>query len=202
MVSGLNENLDYKYCHGQEGRKYLESIANLRLEVFFEYPYLYEGEMEYEKKYLETYFQSSSSLLFLVFHQNELIGATSCLKASDEEESFKKPFDEKGMNPGSIYYFGESLLKVKWRGKGLGKRFFHVREEFARRDPATKFLAFASVVRDDNHPMKPHDYRNHHHLWKKMGFNIANGLETSYSWRDRGEAQETTKKMQFWMKEI
>jgi hypothetical protein len=35
-----------------------------------------------------------------------------------------------------------------------------------------------------------------------MGFKKIPGLTTEYSWKDRGEVNETEKEMQFWIKEI
>ena len=40
----------------------LDPLAALRIAVFREWPYLYEGSSEYEKKYLDTYLRSARSL--------------------------------------------------------------------------------------------------------------------------------------------
>jgi hypothetical protein len=51
---------------GHQARIYQNDLANLRLQVFFDYPYLYEVTLEYEKKYLETYFQAQYSFVVIV----------------------------------------------------------------------------------------------------------------------------------------
>ena len=40
---------------GAEIRDYFEDLTQLRMTVFKEFPYLYEGSLEYELEYLETY---------------------------------------------------------------------------------------------------------------------------------------------------
>ena len=187
---------------GPEGRPYAEQLASLRLKVFWDFPYLYEGTLDYERKYLETYFQAKHSALFLIEDQSEIVGASTGVWAPEEEESFRKPFVDYGINPESVFYFGESILLPAYRGHGLGKRFFQERENYARTIPGIDYLSFCAVERPVNHPLKPADYRPLDSFWKSMGFNKEEGLKTIYSWKDRGEITETSKTMQFWLKKI
>ena len=39
---------------GKEILPYIEALGKLRIEIFKEFPYLYAGDMEYERKYLNT----------------------------------------------------------------------------------------------------------------------------------------------------
>jgi predicted amidohydrolase len=67
------------------------------------------------------------------------------------------PFVAAGEDIGRICYFGESVLARKYRGQGIGVRFFEGREAHAR---ATGFAvaAFCAVARPEEHPMRPKDY--------------------------------------------
>lgn len=186
---------------GEEARIYVNELAKLRLGVFYEYPYLYEGTLEYEKKYLETYFKAKHSFILLLKDKNEVIGATTGIWAKEEEDSFKSPFTRFGINPEEVFYFGESVLQKEYRGQGLGKVFFEERERYARKLPFIKYLSFCAVQRSA-HPLEPKDYRPLDVFWDSQGFKKIEGLTTSYHWRDRGEENETNKLMQFWIKEI
>ena len=186
---------------GSEARQYAKEIGELRLKVFFDYPYLYEGNLEYEMEYLETYFKAKHSIVVLLKEDNKIIGATTGIWAKEEEESFREPFRMYGLNPDEVFYFGESVLLSEYRGKGYGKIFFAEREKFARTLPFIKYLSFCGVVRE-GHPLKPKDYRPLDSFWQMQGFKKAEGLVTDYHWKDRGEKEETNKKMQYWMKEI
>jgi hypothetical protein len=44
-----------KILKSTEAREYLQAIAWLRITVFQEWPYLYQGSLEYERTYLENF---------------------------------------------------------------------------------------------------------------------------------------------------
>ncbi len=41
----------------------LDDVAGLRIGVFREWPYLYDGDLDYERGYLETYRASNAAIL-------------------------------------------------------------------------------------------------------------------------------------------
>lgn len=194
-------NIEKIHLTGNEARLYGDELARLRLGVFYEFPYLYEGTFEYEKKYLETYFKARHSFILILKDQGKVIGATTGIWAKEEEDSFKSPFARFGLNPDEIFYFGESVLQKEYRGRGLGKIFFEEREKYARSLPFIKYLSFCAVQRHA-HPFEPTDYRPLDSFWNSQGFKKVEGLTTTYHWKDRGEKNETDKLMQFWIKEI
>lgn len=51
---------------GDQIKTYLDDLARLRIEVFRHFPYLYDGDMDYERKYLDTYARSPESLFVRV----------------------------------------------------------------------------------------------------------------------------------------
>lgn len=194
--------ITYLRLKGEEARRYADELASLRLKVFWDFPYLYEGTPEYEKQYLETYFKAKHSFIFLVQDGDRIVGATTSILASEEEESFKKPFQDFGLAPQSVFYFGESVLLNEYRGRGIGKKFFEEREAFARTIPGVRTLSFSAVERSVNHSLKPPGYKPLDEFWNMMGFHKMPGLTTQYEWLDRNESQPTKKKMQFWIKEL
>ena len=44
----------------------MEALAAQRIRVFREFPYLYDGDVGYEREYLATYVHSPRSLAFFV----------------------------------------------------------------------------------------------------------------------------------------
>lgn len=194
--------LTFHKSRGSEARRFAKDLGRLRLEVFYEFPYLYEGSLQYEEKYLETYFNAHHSFIFLVEDDGRIVGATTSILASEEEESFKRPFLDAGIGPDEVFYFGESVLLPEYRGKGLGKKFFEERETFARTLPFIKYLAFCAVERPSDHPLRPQDYKSLDDFWKQMGFQKADNMKTTYKWKDRNNLIETEKNMQFWIKKI
>lgn len=194
--------LKYHRLTGEEARQYADALAALRLKVFWDFPYLYEGSAEYEKKYLETYFKAKHSFVFLVEDLGKIVGATTGIWANEEEESFRQPFEDAGLNPETVFYFGESVLLPEYRGRGIGKKFFEERETYARSLPFIKYLSFCAVVRPDSHPMRPEGYSPLDSFWHSQGFEKVPGLVTTYEWKDRDDDKQTKKPMQYWKKEI
>lgn len=196
------KNISIEKYVGEEARRVVDGLAELRLKVFWDFPYLYEGTVDYEKKYLETYFKAKHSFVLVVKDGDKFVGATTGIWAKEEEESFKKPLKAYGLNTDEVFYFGESVLLSEYRGLGLGKIFMEEREQYARSLGLIKVLAFCSVERPIDHPLRPVDYRPLDEFWRSRGFSPASGLFTEYSWKDRNESNETVKKLNFWLKYI
>ncbi|MGE3294718.1 MAG: GNAT family N-acetyltransferase, partial [Geminicoccaceae bacterium] len=45
----------------------LPDLARLRIAVFRAFPYLYEGSLEYEERYLQTYHEAADSVIVGAF---------------------------------------------------------------------------------------------------------------------------------------
>ncbi|HZP92062.1 MAG TPA: hypothetical protein VFB20_04175, partial [Burkholderiales bacterium] len=52
---------------GKGLERYVDDLARLRIEVFREFPYLYDGSLDYERKYLKTYIGVPDSVIVLAF---------------------------------------------------------------------------------------------------------------------------------------
>ncbi len=177
--------------------EYIQRLAELRVEVFRAYPYLYHGTMDYEVHYLSRLAQSPRSRVVIALHRNETVGASTALPLSEADRDFQKPYP----NPEAYFYFGESVLRESHRGRGLGHAFFDGREQAARALGFSK-TCFCAVVRPSDHPLKPLDYRPLDDFWKKRGYRPVEGRTCSYSWTDVNESEETSKVMQFWERDL
>lgn len=194
-------NLEIKLVYGHEISDYINQIARLRIKVFREFPYLYEGDLEYEKKYLARYVNARHSLCILVFDKAELVGMSSCLPFIEEEDDIKKPYLDAGIDIQNSFYFGESILDAKYRGNGLGKDFFKLREEYALKVyPDLIRCAFCAVQREADHPLKPPDYRELRQFWHSQGYLLNKSLVLSYKWKDINKKFEDAKTLIFWEK--
>jgi GNAT superfamily N-acetyltransferase len=185
---------------GSAANPYIPELATLRMTIFRDFPYLYNGDLTYEETYLNTYLTSPDSFLVIVFDAEKVVGATTAIPLEQETEAFKKPFLEHGYDLNDIFYFGESLLYPDYRGQGIGIRFFELREEQAKKY-AAKLTTFCAVERSEHHPLKPAGYQPLHDFWRKRGYERQADLTTTYAWRDIGEAEETLKPMVFWTKQ-
>lgn len=179
-----------------------EHLAQLRIEVFKAFPYLYEGSIDYEKEYLRVYAEAESAFLFAVYDETKMVGATTCIPLINETSDVQEPFVNAGIELESVFYFGESILLPDYRGLGLGHRFFDEREAHARSFDTCKITSFCSVVRPENHPLRPSDYQPLDKFWTKRGYNKTTSLKSTFEWLDIGESQPTQKEMIYWTKKL
>lgn len=179
-----------------------EPLGNLRIQVFRDYPYLYEGDLSYEKAYLQTYSRAPRALLYAVFYRGNMIGATTCIPLADETAEVKKPFLDAGMNIEEVFYFGESILLPQYRGQGIGNRFFDARESHAASFGTYHHTCFCAVDRPQDHPLRPVDYQPLDAFWTKRGYKKVPALVSEFEWRDIGDSDSTSKPMTYWMRPL
>jgi GNAT superfamily N-acetyltransferase len=187
---------------GAEVREVLVDLARLRIEVFRDFPYLYEGSLEYEARYLQTYANCPQSLVVVARDGERVVGASSALPLTAETSEVRQPFLVRGFDENEVFYLAESVLLSAYRGLGLGHAFFDARETQARALGGFRFAAFCAVERPAHHPMRPVGYRSLEEFWMKRGYEKREDLRTTFSWRDIGEDAETPKPMTFWVKPL
>jgi GNAT superfamily N-acetyltransferase len=185
----------------EEAEAAFDELARLRIEVFRDFPYLYEGDLDYERRYLATYLAQAGAAIIGAFDGDRLVGAATAAPLANHFDEFARPFAERGLDVGDFYYFGESVLEKPYRGQGIGLRFFEEREKAARQDGFSRCI-FSAVIRPADHPARPAGYVPLDRFWQKRGYRRIEGFITHFSWRDVGEAEETEKPMEFWMKEL
>jgi GNAT superfamily N-acetyltransferase len=186
---------------GDAALPFFGELAALRIEVFREFPYLYEGTRQYEARYLSSYARSARSVIVIARDGDQVIGASTAIPLTEHSEDVTPALAGAGLDPERVYYFGESVLRRAYRGHGIGHAFFDHREAAARAY-GFSIAAFCAVVRPVDHPQKPADYVPHDAFWTKRGYVKRPDIVATFAWRDLGEAEETAKPMVFWLKEL
>lgn len=196
----MSQNIRIERWTGKALEQYIPDLARLRIEVFRDFPYLYDGDFEYEKKYLQTYIDCPDSVIVLAFDGDKIIGASTAIPLKYETDEVKKPFIENGYDPDEVFYCGESVLDKNYRGLGIGVKFFEQREAHAKELGGFKHICFCCVERPADHPRRPADYVPLDKFWNKRGYFKHPELKTTYSWKDLDDEFETPKLMTFWLK--
>lgn len=188
-------------CHsGESLNQYIDALAHLRIEVFRDFPYLYDGDLDYERNYLQTYTQSTGSVIVLALDEDAVVGASTGLPMQHETEEFQRPFLAHHYDVSRVFYCAESVLQKRYRGQGLGVRFFQEREQHAQQLGGFDYTCFCAVQRPDDHPLKPASYVPLDKFWTKRGYVKHPELATSYAWQDIDEDKPSEKPMTFWLK--
>jgi GNAT superfamily N-acetyltransferase len=187
--------------HGARLRTRLADLAALRLAVFREWPYLYDGTAADEARYLEPYARSPQSLAVLVWDGDTCVGATTALPLADATDETRAPFLAAGEDVRGTLYFGESVVLASHRGRGLGVGFFAAREAHARALGLSR-CAFCAVDRPDVHPLKPPDAGSNAAFWQRRGYVREPRLACVLEWRDLGEATPSRHTLTYWLKTL
>ncbi len=186
---------------GDAARAVFDDLARLRISVFRAFPYLYDGDLDYERDYLATYANSKDGVVVTAFDDDTVIGAATALPLADETEEVIAPFRDKGFDLSSVFYFGESVLDSRYRGQGIGHAFFDQREAHARSLGYT-WTAFCAVVRPINHPRRPEDYAPLDPFWEKRGYQRRDDMVTTFTWQDLDEDRKSPKPLRFWLRNV
>jgi GNAT superfamily N-acetyltransferase len=186
---------------GAELRAALGDLAHLRIKVFDDFPYLYDGSAEYEEDYLAEFTASPDAVLVAAIDGERIVGAATASPLIHQDEYISAPFLRHGIDPACVFYFGESVLLPEYRGQGIGHAFFDHREEAARAWGASS-ASFCAVIRPPDHPLRPADYVPLDAFWTRRGYAPIAGLTGSFSWQEHGEPGESPKPMQYWMRAL
>lgn len=179
----------------------LPALAALRIEVFRDWPYLYDGTEDYEADYLTEFMAEAGSVLVVAEVDGAIVGAATASPMAGQKAEFRAPFEQRGFDTRSLFYFGESVLKGGFRGLGIGHGFFDAREAAARAAGA-KAATFCAVLRTQDHPLRPDGARDLHPFWRARGYTPVDGLTCSFDWKDIDQPGETAHPMQFWMRDL
>lgn len=177
----------------------LEDVARLRIQVFRAWPYLYDGNLAYERGYLQSYRDSARAVVVGAFDGETLVGASTGAPLADHAEDFAAAFAGSGIDLDEVFYCAESVLLPQYRGQGAGHGFFDAREAHARKHGYAK-CAFCGVQRPADHPLRPADYAPLDPFWRKRGYTPLEGAVAQFTWKDIDQAEETAKPLQFWMR--
>lgn len=175
----------------------LPALAALRIEVFRAFPYLYDGDLEYERGYLASYAQAPGAVVVGAFDGARLVGAATAAPLSGEKTEWTDPLAAAGIDVPRTFYCGESVLLPAYRGRGVGHAFFDHREAAARAQGMT-YCCFCAVIRPEDHPARPEGYRPLDGFWRARGYAPIDGVTAAFSWREVGRSEESEHRLQYW----
>jgi len=187
---------------GEAVGPHLEALAHLRIAVFRDYPYLYDGDMAYEQRYLQAYARSHRSVFVLALDGDAVVGCSTGIPLADEVPAIQQPFVQRGMLLNDVFYFGESVLLPAYRGQGIGHRFFDAREAHARALDGCRWTAFCAVERATDDARRPADYRPNDAFWNKRGYQRQDDMFCELDWSEVGAAASATHRLRYWLRPL
>ena len=193
--------IQLKRVSGQALADCINDVARLRIEVFREFPYPYEGTLDYEQKYLKTYTDCAHAVAVLALDHGKVVGASTAIPMAHETPEFQAPMKAAGYDLSKVFYCAESVLLPSYRGLGLGWAFFDEREAHAAELGGFEVSCFCAVDRPDDHPLKPANAKTRDSLWRKRGYRPLD-VRATYRWKDIDQPEETEKTLRYWAREL
>ena len=185
----------------------LDDLAALRIAVFRDWPYLYDGDLAYERSYLDVYRMDPDAIVVAAYDRGakdgsakigaRMVGAATGSPLLTHAEDFRTAFADPPVPLDQIFYCAESVLDPAYRGHGIGHRFFDLREAHARQLGA-RFITFCAVIRPDEHPLRPAAARDLAPFWRKRGYAPLPGIVARFDWKDVDCDTQSQKSLQFW----
>jgi GNAT superfamily N-acetyltransferase len=183
-------------------RDVLPSLARLRIEVFRDYPYLYDGTLDYEERYIADFADAADTVVVVAREGEEIVGMATASPMRGHADAFAEPFLARGYDIDRLFYCGESVLRRAYRGRGIGHAFFDHREAHGRALGRFAHVTFCGVVRPPDHPLRPAGYVPLDGFWRKRGYAPLEGVRARFAWKDIDKPQSDEKEMQFWLKPL
>ena len=185
-------------ARGRMIEQYLENLGRFRIGIFREYPYLYDGDMEYERHYLSRYCSTEHSILLLLNDGQDIAAACTGLPMKYEEPAIQAPFQGDCLD---LFYIGEIMVRRDCRSMGIGSGLVSRMIRMIDRTRYSRTCIY-TVERPPNHPARPIPYRSPDSLWNSLGFVKSPILKVYYPWKELGEDKETEKPMNVWIKHL
>jgi len=183
-------------------KPYLHSIAKLRMEVFKDYPYFEEPNLEKETHYLKTISSCKETIGVLIFDHTTLVGVSLGCPLSIEEPALLRPFKERRADIDSFFYFGDSCLLKHYRGRGIGHHFFDAREAHVAHFKKFKRICFCVPDCLEPEDIQPKDFVPLVDFWRKRGYIHHPEMKCYLNWKKIDKAHPSEQQMSFWIKEV
>lgn len=187
---------------GKELVSNIPELARLRLTVFCEYPYLYEGDPILEKTYLSRFASSRDAFFVIAKVDNQVVGALSGLPLDATQKEIRDALHQPGIEIGEYYALSEIVLLKEHRNKKIGSMLYEQFEDQLLKMKRYKKVVLWQIVRAQDDVRRPKDYFSLDNFWRKRGFVKHPEWICYIDWKEILEEKASAHRFEFWVKEI
>lgn len=197
-------NIYMEAFRGTSITPFVKDITDLCIEIYREYPYLYEGTEEEYLPFIEHYTSSNNGIACLLFDNTKPIGVAIGMSMNEMREKYKQPFINARPleNCNELFYLGEFLLLKDYRGKGFGKQMYLELERLVKENLNLQKICFCKIDEDVHNPLIPADYKSLDEFWRKLGFEKCDDATVIVDWRDVSAEKDSPHKLVYWLKTL
>ena len=194
-------DISERLLQGSQIQEYLDQIAQLRLTIFKEYPYLYDGRLKDELVYLQHFANHAETIAIIASCGNQLAGAVTAIPLQFESEELTSPFAVTPYPVERVMYVGELLFYPDYRNKGLGTRLLSRIEQHTLTWNNYEYLTSATVMRPEDHSCRPEGYVPIERFLQRNRFDKLPGVTSHFTWKEI-DGTRRDHEMQFWIKAL
>jgi GNAT superfamily N-acetyltransferase len=187
---------------GQELLSNIPEFAKLRLTIFREYPYLYEGDPALEKSYLSLFASSSDAFFIVAKIKNQVVGAISGLPLDVAQKEIRDVFHQSAIETGEYYALCEIIVLKEHRNKKIGSVLYKEFENQLLKMKRYKKVVLWQIVRAQGDLKRPNDYFSLDNFWCKKGFIKHPEFICYIHWKEISDKEESSHRFEFWIKEL
>ncbi len=92
---------------GAELAAVIPALARLRIAVFRDFPYLYDGDLAYEADYLADFARAGDAVIVVARDGEEIVGAATAAPLETQDTAWQEPLAAAGFDIARTFYFGE-----------------------------------------------------------------------------------------------
>lgn len=186
---------------------FVDSVPEIILSTFKEYPYLHSPSLQEKREYLGWFADNKEGMLVVALDQNTLAGFITGVPMRAAEEYIPEIdilFRENNFHVDDCYYCGDVIVLSGYQRQGLCSKMFSAFEQKVKKW-GYKRISLITAVREENHPLKPAHYVDPGNIWQHYGFEktgiiIKNMQPTVVD--TLGTVAEQENSFVFWVKDL
>jgi len=173
------------------------------LNIFKEYPILNQGTVEGVKDSFKKISEEPHSV-FLIAKEDDhpVIGIATGIPLAYLSEV--ELFEKNDLKLSDYFHINDVIVLPQYRKKGIGLKLYKKLEKNAG-SWGYKALSLCTIEHEENHPLKPLDYKNPDLFWQRLGF-VKTSLKTKESWPTimdkQGKIGQYEHTLIWWIKEL
>jgi hypothetical protein len=191
---------------GSELTDWTDELARLRIDAFREFPYLYEGSMDYERNYLKAYGTHQNALLLVLMQDNIICGMSSGMPLNTDSEivaTLRMAMCAQDYPVGDFFYFSETILTTAFQSQGWYSKLTKRRAAIVT-SWGFHWGCFLTVHREADHPLRPPDYQGPFNKFEHLGYKRT-PLTITYEWptiESASTSRVKANRMDLWIKRL
>jgi len=191
---------------GKAIKPYIRKLAEMRVQEFSHFPYLYVATVEEDAEYSQGYASEENALFCIAFDNKDVIGLYSGAPFNSNIsflQDWKKRIFQDGLDLNDSYYSGELILEKEWRKRGVGTQLMN---RFLKEVKGMNYKSVAGVTvnRSQDHTLRPKNYQDTDDIWPKYGLQRTNiTLPVEYPTRQGdGSVRNEKNILSLWVKSL